>query len=127
MYAQRTTSSQINFMASEKFVSFTESIDSTNYNVQTDENGRKYVPAGTVYPTNDAKAIGVTIDDVYVDHNPALVGVIRAGWVLNDKLPVAPAPAAIAAMPSIHFMDADNNAVAGATSTTSPATGGTGN
>ena len=126
MYAQRTTSSQINFMASEKFVSFTESIDSTNYNVQTDENGRKYVPAGTVYPTNDAKAIGVTIDDVYVDHNPALVGVIRAGWLLNDKLPVAPTPAAIAAMPSIHFMDADNNAVTGTTSTTSPATGGTG-
>lgn len=123
MYAQRTTSSQINFMASEKFVSFTESIDSTNYNVQTDENGRKYVPAGTVYPTNDANAIGVTIDDVYVDHNPALVGVIRAGWVLNDKLPVAPAPAAIAAMPSIHFMDADNNAVTGTTSTTSTGTG----
>lgn len=117
MYAQRTTSSQINFMASEKFVSFTESIDSTNYNVQTDENGRKYVPAGSVYPTNDAKAIGVTIDDVYVDHNPALVGVIRAGWLLKDKLPVAPAPEAIAAMPSIHFMDADNKAVTGTTST----------
>ncbi len=123
MYAQRTTSSQINFMASEKFVSFTESIDSTNYNVQTDENGRKYVPAGTVYPTNDAKAIGVTIDDVYVDHNPALVGVIRAGWLLQDKLPVAPTSEAMAAMPSIHFMDADNNAVADTTSTTSPATG----
>ena len=123
MYAQRTTSSQINFMASEKFVSFTESIDSTNYNAQTDENGRKYVPAGTVYPTNDAKAIGVTIDDVYVDHNPALVGVIRAGWLLQDKLPVAPTSEAIAAMPSIHFMDADNNAVTGTTSTTSTGTG----
>lgn len=120
MYAQRTTSSQVNFMASEKFVSFTESIDSTNYNVQVDENGRKYVPAGTVYPTNDAKAIGVTIDDVYVDHNPALVGVIRAGWLLKDKLPVVPAAEAIAAMPSIHFMDADSKEAAGTTSTTSP-------
>lgn len=127
MYAQRTTSSQVNFMASEKFVSFTESIDSTNYNVQVDENGRKYVPAGTVYPTNDAKAIGVTIDDVYVDRNPALVGVIRAGWLLNDKLPVAPTQAAIAAMPSIHFMDADNNAVTGATSTTSTTSTSAGN
>lgn len=125
MYAQRTTSSQVNFMASEKFVSFTESIDSTNYNVQTDEQGRKYVPAGTVYPTNDAKAIGVTIDDVYVDHNPALVGVIRAGWLLKDKLPVVPAAEAIAAMPSIHFMDADNKeaAASGTTSTTSTGTG----
>lgn len=124
MYAQRTTSSQVNFMASEKFVSFTESIDSTNYNVQTDDNGRKYVPAGTVYPTNDAKAIGVTIDDVYVDHNPALVGVIRAGWLLKDKLPVAPASEAIAAMPSIHFMDTDNKeaAASGTTSTTSAGT-----
>lgn len=123
MYAQRTTSSQINFMASEKFVSFTESIDSTNYNVQTDENGRKYVPAGTVYPTNDAKAIGVTIDDVYVDHNPALVGVIRAGWILKDKLPVAPAAEAIAALPSIHFMDTDNKEAAGTASTTSTGSG----
>lgn len=123
MYAQRTTSSQVNFMASEKFVSFTESIDSTNYNVQTDENGRKYVPAGTVYPTNDGKAIGVTIDDVYVDRNPALVGVIRAGWILKDKLPVAPAAEAITALPSIHFMDADNNEAAGTASTTSTGTG----
>ena len=119
MYAQRTTSSQINFMASEKFVSFTESIDSTNYNVQVDDNGRKYIPAGTVYPTNDAKAIGVTIDDVYVDHNPALVGVIRAGWLLKDKLPVAPTSEAMAAMPSIHFMDADNDEATNTTSTTS--------
>lgn len=123
MYAQKTTSSQVNFMASEKFVSFTESIDSTNYNVQTDDNGRKYVPAGTVYPTNDAKAIGVTIDDVYVDHNPALVGVIRAGWILKDKLPVAPAAEAIAALPSIHFMDADNKEAAGTASTTSTSVG----
>lgn len=125
MYAQRTTSSQINFMASEKFVSFTESIDSTNYNVQTDENGRKYVPAGTVYPTNDAKAIGVTIDDVYVDHNPALVGVIRAGWLLKDKLPVAPTSEAMAAMASIHFMGADNKeaAASGTASTTSTGIG----
>lgn len=123
MYAQKTTSSQVNFMASEKFVSFTESIDSTNYNVQTDEQGRKYVPAGTVYPTNDAKAIGVTIDDVYVDHNPALVGVIRAGWLLKDKLPVVPAVEAIAAMPSIHFMDTDNKEASGTASTTSTGTG----
>lgn len=123
MYAQRTTSSQVNFMASEKFVSFTESIDSTNYNVQTDENGRKYVPAGTVYPTNDAKAIGVTIDDVYVDHNPALVGVIRAGWLLKDKLPVAPSSEAMTAMASIHFMDAGTASTPASTSTTSTGSG----
>lgn len=123
MYAQRTTSSQVNFMASEKFVSFTESIDSTNYNVQTDEQGRKYVPAGTVYPTNDAKAIGVTIDDVYVDHNPALVGVIRAGWLLKDKLPVAPSKEAMAAMASIHFLDADTTSAPASASTTSTGSG----
>lgn len=117
MYAQRTTSSQINFMASEKFISLPGgTVDSTNYNVQTDENGRKYVPAGTVYPTNDAKAIGVTIDDVYVDHNPAQVGVIRAGWILKDKLPVAPAAEAIAAMPAVHFLDADGKEVTGTAS-----------
>lgn len=123
MYANRTTSSQVNFMASEKFVSFTESIDSTNYNVQVDDNGRKYVPAGTVYPTNDAKAIGVTIDDAYVDHNPALVGVIRAGWLLKDKLPVAPSSEAMTAMASIHFMDAGTASTPASTSTTSTGSG----
>lgn len=126
MYAQRTTSSQVNFMASEKFVSFTESIDSTNYNVQTDDNGRNYVPAGTVYPTNDAKAIGVTIDDAYVDHNPALVGVIRAGWLLKDKLPVAPTKEAMAAMASIHFLDADNADTTSAPASASTTSTGTG-
>ena len=60
MYVKRMNSEQINFLASEKFVSFPEAIDATNYNVQTDDEGKKYVPAGTVYPTNDAKAIGVT-------------------------------------------------------------------
>lgn len=123
MYAQRTASSQVNFMASEKFVSFTESVDSTNYNVQVDDNGRKYVPAGTVYPTNDAKAIGVTIDDVYVDHAPALVGVIREGWLLKDKLPVAPTSEAMTAMASIHFLDADTTSTPASTSTTSTGSG----
>lgn len=105
MYVKRMNSEQINFLASEKFVAFPEAIDATNYNVQTDDEGKKYVPAGTVYPTNDAKAIGVTINDVYVNDGAQLVGVIREGWLLSDQMPVTPSAEAIKAMTTIRFKD----------------------
>ena len=44
MYTQFQSGKQVNFLASEKFTAFPETINSTNYNVQTDDLGRKYVP-----------------------------------------------------------------------------------
>lgn len=63
--------------------------------VPADENGYKIVPAGTVYPSNDAKATGILFEDVDVtdgDHEGAL---IVAGRILKDCLPVEPATEAV--------------------------------
>lgn len=124
MYARRLNNSSLNFLASEKYVAFPEAIDATNYNVQLDDEGRQYVPAGTVYPTNDAKAIGVTIDDVYVNNGAQLVGVIREGWLLSDRMPVTPSADAIKAMTTIHFKDLEDlgTSTSGGSGTTSSTT-----
>ena len=103
MYTQFQSGKQLNFLASEKFTAFPETINSTNYNVQTDDQGRKYVPAGTIYPTNDAKAIGITVNDVYVpsDGSNQMVAVMR--------LKPTPSAEAIKAMTAIHFKDLETS------------------
>lgn len=106
MYTQFQNGKQLNFLASEKFTAFPETINKDNYNVKTDDLGRKYIPAGTVYPTNDAKAIGITVNDVYVtDDNNQMVAVMREGWVLSQRLDPVPSTEAIKAMSAIHFKD----------------------
>lgn len=112
MYTRFQDGKQLNFLASEKFTAFTETINKDNYNVQTDDLGRKYVPAGTVYPTNDAKAVGITVNDVYVseDGSNQMVAVMREGWVLSQRLTPTPSADAIKAMTAIHFKDLDTTA-----------------
>lgn len=118
MYTRFQNGKQLNFLASEKFTAFPETINKDNYNVQTDALGRKYVPAGTVYPTNDAKAVGITVNDVYVseDGSNQMVAVMREGWVLSQRLTPTPSADAIKAMTAIHFKDLDTTA-----DTTTPA------
>lgn len=112
MYTRFQNGKQLNFLASEKFTAFPETINKDNYNVQTDDLGRKYVPAGTVYPTNDAKAVGITVNDVYVseDGSNQMVAVMREGWVLSQRLTPTPSTDAIKAMTAIHFKDLDTTA-----------------
>lgn len=112
MYTRFQNGKQLNFLASEKFTAFPETINKDNYNVQTDDLGRKYVPAGTVYPTNDAKAVGITVNDVYVseDGSNQMVAVMREGWVLSQRLTPTPSADAIKAMTAIHFKDLDTTA-----------------
>lgn len=112
MYTRFQDGKQLNFLASEKFIAFPETINKDNYNVQIDDLGRKYVPAGTVYPTNDAKAVGITVNDVYVseDGSNQMVAVMREGWVLSQRLTPTPSTDAIKAMTAIHFKDLDTTA-----------------
>ena len=112
MYTRFQDGKQLNFLASEKFTAFPETINKDNYNVQIDDLGRKYVPAGTVYPTNDAKAVGITVNDVYVseDSSNQMVAVMREGWVLSQRLTPTPSTDAIKAMTAIHFKDLDTTA-----------------
>ena len=120
MYTRFQDGKQLNFLPSEKFTAFPETINKNNYNVQTDDLGRKYVPAGTVYPTNDAKAVGITVNDVYVseDGSNQMVAVMREGWVLSQRLNPTPTTEAIKAMPAIHFNDLDTTA--GSTTSVGP-------
>jgi hypothetical protein len=53
--------------------------------------GRKIVKAGTLYPANDATAIGVIFNDYDVTDGDQMAAVLIHGFVLTAKLPVAPA------------------------------------
>lgn len=71
-----------------------------------DDSGRLYVKAGTVYPANDATAIGIVFEDIDVtDDAVRPASIIIAGRILLNRLPVEPAAAAVTAMTAngLHF------------------------
>lgn len=93
---------QINFLASAKYVAFTYQVSDAG--VAANSEGKKIVPAGTVYPANDATAIGILMNDVDVTHGPQPASVIVEGYIIEARLPVAPeATAAKPAMKEIKF------------------------
>lgn len=55
----------------------------------TDETGNKYVPMGTVYPSNDANAEGIVYEDVDVTTGNMPGSVVLRGTVYENRLPVA--------------------------------------
>lgn len=103
VYVDKTqTVSEINFLKSAKFTSFTKQVDKDTKGVV---NG--ILPAGSVYPANDATAEGITISDIDVTKGAQPIGVIVEGHILIERLPVAPTAAAKTAMKAIEFYDAD--------------------
>lgn len=64
----------------------------------TGENGAKYVKMGTVYPANDATAVGIVYEDVDVSTGDMPGSVVTAGTVYEDRLPVTLAAAAKTAL-----------------------------
>lgn len=58
-------------------------------NAVTVATGGKYVPMGTVFPSNDANAIGILYEDVDVTTGAMPGSVVTSGTVMLDKLPVA--------------------------------------
>lgn len=54
------------------------------------EEGRKIVKAGTIYPANDATAVGVILNDYDVTDGDQMASVVIHGFVLKAKLPAAP-------------------------------------
>ncbi|MTD42470.1 hypothetical protein GIX45_28350 [Erwinia sp. CPCC 100877] len=97
----------INFLKSQKFISFTKQVDNTHPGVVDG-----VLPAGSVYPKNDATAEGITINDVDVSNGAQPVGVIVEGHILVDRLPVAPSAAAQTAMREIKLYDAAGKMIA---------------
>lgn len=52
-------------------------------------NGAKYVKAGTIYPANDATAVGIVYEDVDVTNGDAAGSVVLGGVVYESRLPEA--------------------------------------
>lgn len=68
------------------------------------EDGRKVIKAGTIYPSNDAKAIGVVWTDYDVTDGDRTGALILHGFVKTAALPAAPTDEAKAALKMIQFL-----------------------
>lgn len=86
--------------------------------ITADADGGKHVPMGSVYPSNDANAIGILYEDVDVTNGNMPGSVVTKGVVYLDRLPVAPASAAKTALEGLGF-----KFVTAAPTTTRPADG----
>ncbi len=75
---------------------------------KTAENGAKYVPMGTVYPANDATAIGIVYEDVDVTTGDMPGSVVTAGTIYADRLSGTLAEAAKTALAGKGFKIIDN-------------------
>lgn len=104
VYVKRESVSQPSFLASAKFVAYTYQVSDAG--VTANAKGRKIVPAGTVYPANDATAIGITYTDTDVTEGPQPGSVLVDAWVYAERLPVAlsaEAKTSLAAKSAIKF------------------------
>lgn len=54
----------------------------------TTDNGAKYVPMGTIYPSNDANAVGIVYEDVDVTTGDMPASVVLKGVVYEDRLAI---------------------------------------
>lgn len=71
---------------------------------QTAEGGGKYVPMGTVWPTNDGSAEGIVYEDVDVTSGDMPGSVVLRGTVIKDRLPVTINSAAETALTAKGFV-----------------------
>ncbi len=72
------------FLAHEECTRETREIAQTG--VQADEDGLKIVKGGTIYPSNDANAIGIIYEDVDVTSGNMPGSVVTAGTVYESRL-----------------------------------------
>lgn len=56
-------------------------------NLAVEEDGRKVVKAGTVWPTNDEKAQGIILHDCDVTNGDNIVAMVIEGYVKAEALP----------------------------------------
>lgn len=76
------------FLAHEECVRETRQFAQNSALVQTTDEGGKYVPMGTAYPTNDGNAIGITYEDVDVTTGNMPGSVVTKGIVNEDRLAI---------------------------------------
>lgn len=103
-----TTSKQI-LAIPDHYVAIAKSILKDS-ELATDVEGKKIVRAGTIYPSNDDKAIGVIMNDYDITYGDANVAVIIHGFIRTDKLPEAPSEGAKTALKQIAFLPLESTA-----------------
>lgn len=70
----------------------------------TTVDNRKIIKAGTIYPTNDAEAIGIVWKDYDVTNGDVTGALVIHGFVKTSALPAEPVAAAMQALPQISFL-----------------------
>lgn len=86
------------FLAHEECERKTREISATGATTRAD--GAKYVPMGTIYPANDATAVGIVYEDVDVSTGNVAGSVVLKGVVYEDRLPEAVDTYSTATVPS---------------------------
>lgn len=66
----------------------TREASASDARVITTNNGGKHLPAGTIYPTNDAYAKGIIFEDTDVTNGNMPTAVVLKGTVYEDVLPI---------------------------------------
>jgi len=77
---------------------------SKNSSLAKTVNGRQIVKAGTIFPANDATALGVVLHDYDVTDRDQNATIILHGFVKIAALPEAPTEAAEEVLPGVYFM-----------------------
>lgn len=75
-----------------------------NSSLAVEEEGRKIVKAGTIYPSNDANAFGVVLNDYDVTDGEQAGAIVVHGFIQKSKLPAQPSSEAISALKQITFL-----------------------
>lgn len=71
------------------------------------EGDRFIIKAGTIYPSNDNKAIGVVLQDYDVTESDASMAIVLHGFIREDRLPIQPSDAALKNLRMIYFLKKD--------------------
>ena len=71
------------------------------------EGDRFIIKAGTIYPSNDNKAIGVVLQDYDVTESDASMAIVLHGFIRADHLPTQPSDAALKNLRMIYFLKND--------------------
>lgn len=89
------------FLADANCLRETMTIPANHAQVVTLEDGSKIVPAGAVFPANDATAKGILYEDVEVTKGAMPGSVVTRGTIYGDRLPAALAQTAATALKDI--------------------------
>lgn len=71
------------------------------------EGDRFIIKAGTIYPSDNNKAIGVVLQDYDVTESDASMAIVLHGFIRADRLPAPPSDAALKSLRMIYFLKDD--------------------